>query len=1169
MAFVCENKNCFAPENKKSKEYPVAMECPFCDIPLTQKSDFSEQEQRLLDSLPYLIAYPLKRTLLENHQLTRLNFFKDTFLNYLKYLGLIVASEFFNSNLKNKNMVALFQNTLAEPSFGTWNLFIRETLSYLEKQNHEFFCKELPGYYQQIETGKKRKLYKGEIQIISTNGEVELKKQQATAIGMLINFRNKHLGHGLTMDEDTSKLLWKEYSPIFFSLLDKMKFSSQYQMFKNEHGETINLHSANLNQIEHKNPLPSKVWLENSGYDKLDIIPFFVVPGDLAIPKENKEQILAYESYTGKTLKFFSPEGTEKRTSGKILERLNLLLKEKQIEKTHSPEEFTNQVFNAEVDEYNNYILQSLFSERKVIPGVYVNRNLIESKLRDWTGARSSIFFIAAEAGSGKTNLIVEKQKQYKESGFKSLIIRAGRMNKTSLEEELKYILNIQPKSDISEYKEIAGTQAKPTFIFIDGLNEAPKPQDIWSEILKISKKFDSGSLKFVVSTRTNTQVDLDRYELSDKDKSLIYKETSDGEDIKSSAFWLTPLDMEETKKAWDIYTEKDKSRFKPLFTFNDIAHIDRSIYNQISNPLILRIFLETYNSKKLLKKGKNHINIWEEWFATFNQEEKEFMMLLVDEVWTKGVNELLLDDLLNHPKIKDYLVSDTLSSPYPKLKNLGWISRVIKDLDIKISFTVEALLIYLIGKHLEKDKFKVNLQFLNSILNENMILKTSGIEEYLSSKAIIGDIEILENLIDESGKGINISTRPLLNYIKSNEIVSLEEKLMKNPTEGDWKALQLLFELLDKLALEKLRKSLATTFIKHSNFKNNAEIKFGLNSILLLDNEVAKNTINQISETDIINTKDSNLINLLADYLYHISKFDKALEFYEKALQIGLKNLGEEHPTVALSYNQIGSAWYIKGDYDKALEYHEKALQIRLKNLGEEHPTLANSYVQIGSDWNSKGNYYKSLEFFEKALQIRLKNLGEEHPKISNLYNNIGFTLNRKGDFNKSLEFHEKALHIRLKILGEEHTRVSTSYSNIGTAWESKGDFDKALEFYKKALQIRLKNLGEEHQSVGHLYNKIGSAWENKEDYDKALEFYEKALQIRLITLSEQHPRVAISYNSIGDAWRAKGEYDKSLEFYEKALQIRLKNLGEEHPDTTTSYNNIELLRKTISKNK
>lgn len=62
----------------------------------------------------------------------------------------------------------------------------------------------------------------------------------------------------------------------------------------------------------------------------IDILPFFIVPGEVSLGKDDKEQILAYESYTGKTIKFFSPEGTEKQTSGKILEKLNLLLRDKQ-----------------------------------------------------------------------------------------------------------------------------------------------------------------------------------------------------------------------------------------------------------------------------------------------------------------------------------------------------------------------------------------------------------------------------------------------------------------------------------------------------------------------------------------------------------------------------------------------------------------------------------------------------------------------------------------------------------------------------------------------------------------------------------------------------------------------------------------------------------------------
>ncbi len=39
----------------------------------------------------------------------------------------------------------------------------------------------------------------------------------------------------------------------------------------------------------------------------------------------------------------------------------------------------------------------------------------------------------------------------------------------------------------------------------------------------------------------------------------------------------------------------------------------------------------------------------------------------------------------------------------------------------------------------------------------------------------------------------------------------------------------------------------------------------------------------------------------------------------------------------MAMSYNNIGNAYYSKGDYDEALQYYGKALQIQLKALGEK----------------------------------------------------------------------------------------------------------------------------------------------------------------------------------------------------------------------------------------
>ena len=77
MSFICNNSDCSAPDNKKNKSYPSAMECPFCDAPLIEVVAFSEEETSLINNLPYVIAYPLQKTLKEKHAWTKINLLKD------------------------------------------------------------------------------------------------------------------------------------------------------------------------------------------------------------------------------------------------------------------------------------------------------------------------------------------------------------------------------------------------------------------------------------------------------------------------------------------------------------------------------------------------------------------------------------------------------------------------------------------------------------------------------------------------------------------------------------------------------------------------------------------------------------------------------------------------------------------------------------------------------------------------------------------------------------------------------------------------------------------------------------------------------------------------------------------------------------------------------------
>ena len=1165
--YNCQTPSCAIAISKA--EFPVAINCPVCQTPLSEVVDYLSQEDiALIASLPYVIAYPLQQTLLEKHLPQRINLFKDTFLNYLKYLGLLSASEFFNSDIKDKGMVLLFQQNLIETAFGKWNHYIREIIKFLKEQNHNLFCPELATYYELVETGNKSKKHKGEIEFIDVNGDIQLKKQEATSIGMLINFRNRYLGHGLTLDAQKAEALWQEYFPIFRNLLEQLSFARDYPMLKREDGNTYLLHSADITAVDSNIVSNSSIWIENKAGKVINILPFFIVPGEVSLVKEDKEQMLTYESYTGKTIKFFSPEGTEKQTSGKLLEKLNLLLRDKQKEVPFAPEEFTKEEFLNKIAEENKLLLETLISEKKIIPGVYQHREEMEIKLREWIGARANIFFIAAEAGSGKTNLLAEIQKQYAEHDLPSLLIRAGRMEKQSLKEQIAYLLNIDLHQGLENYSALAGTQAEPTFILIDGLNEANHSGAIWQEILSLSAIFETGSLKFVVTNRANTKADLERYLVSDKEQEFLYGENKDNEKgLGAFSYWLTALDMKEMKGAWENYATKDKARFKPQFTFDAIAEFDRGIYNQINNPLILRLFLEIYNSKTLPKKGNKHLHIWSDWLKTFSEAEQTFFTLVADEIWDSGANELLLDDLLNNEILKPYFTSDVINAPYARLKNLGWISSYTKDLNSYVGFTVEGSLLYLLSKKLQTQTSTINLEDVKNILQTNNKLQTAAIEAFLGEEALIGNLDLLSELIDTEDQDISICITPLVLFLKIFGVKTTIEKVLENPTENDWKTLLKLDEQLDDLQLHVLRKEFLTEVMQNNDMKIKESLSLGFEAIKIFDKSEALYYFEKINTQLSFIQENGKLLFLFGDCQRYFSNYDKALEYYEKTLSIYIKTFGGTHSRVAFLYNNMGLIWDSKGEYDKALEYYEKTLSIYIKKFGDEHPDVAMSYNNIGTVSINKGEIDKGLKYFEKSLAINLKTYGGMHPRVATSYYNAGVIFSDQGEYDKSLEYLEKCLTIQLRTLGGEHPDIASSYNGFGTLLARKGENDKALVYFEKSLAIHLKTFVGAHPDLAKVYGNIGIMYGKKGKYDEVIEYFENSLAIQLKTLGSEHPNVATSYNYIGTAWDKKGEYDKALGYYEKCLAIQLKTLGSEHLDVGNSYFDIGNINKSLKK--
>lgn len=562
------------------------------------RKSWDDADNKIIKKYPYFLAHPYKRALEEEDGFKRLHLLKEVFLNYLKFLGLLTASEYFNSNLKIGEINRAFKSFLYRPQFGHWNAFMRSAIKALNDHKHVWFVTELPGYYEEVETNPYAK-----------DGD--------TSIGKLIYYRNHYLGHGTVPSDQQCFSLWEENFNLLKDLLIKLDFCKNYTIVSNDKTVSWRLMGDEITRVNLRQKLKSNVAILNSANEELSIVPFFILPGE-AFTKDvsSRAKLMVYEQNTGSRIVFFSPESIHGETSNQhILEQLNLLIRDKEKQEPISIKDLNESIWKSVLKENNEATIQSLLSEKKVIKGIYQERQDAEVALRSWVGARAGLFFLAAEAGSGKTNLLVEMNRQYAELGLDTILLRGNRFRAPHIWEELCYRLNLTPDSSLAEAGFAKYEQENPLMILIDGANENSNSKALFESIIQFLDQHKGGHIKIVLSWRVNTKSELPQAD--EKYESIIYSDAKEGnrEDnvIARSCHWLKPLNKVEVEGAWNKYVsdKQDKVRRKPNFSYEELTYRDRSLSDQLDNPLLLRLFLELNNGKGLPKSRGGFISIW------------------------------------------------------------------------------------------------------------------------------------------------------------------------------------------------------------------------------------------------------------------------------------------------------------------------------------------------------------------------------------------------------------------------------------------------------------------------------------------------------------------------------------------------------------------------------
>ncbi len=312
--------------------------------------------------------------------------------------------------------------------------------------------------------------------------------------------------------------------------------------------------------------------------------------------------------------------------------------------------------------------------------------------------------------------------------------------------------------------------------------------------------------------------------------------------------------------------------------------------------------------------------------------------------------------------------------------------------------------------------------------------------------------------------------------------------------------------------------------------------------------------------QTALKNTADLAITIKLAKALTKEKQYKESNKLYSKILSKKLSGwqkveVNEGLGTNANHQNQI----------DKALIFYQKALQI-----AEEHnitPKISSLNAMIASILAKKGEKKEANIYIQNTLETSRSEHLQKRAKVQNKVADV-YQVNR--DFDNEIQLRKQTLDeleeaqvesISIESDEEESkTKLSASQLNldIGRAYIDKNEYDKAIPYLEKSAAKALVNKDLEIQKnavqkLSELYKKIGNS-------KKALQSYQEYARIvdALYLEKESEIKAAINMSSV---LRDKQNRINSLEKDRKLTKSRYQLTQSEQELTLANYRRQRLL--------
>jgi len=243
------------------------------------------------------------------------------------------------------------------------------------------------------------------------------------------------------------------------------------------------------------------------------------------------------------------------------------------------------------------------------------------------------------------------------------------------------------------------------------------------------------------------------------------------------------------------------------------------------------------------------------------------------------------------------------------------------------------------------------------------------------------------------------------------------------------------------------------------------------------------------------MNVEYGHLLHFIGSVFKRQDMYDKALEYYEKELQLA-RDIGDKLLEAEALY--LSAAMYgTKGDLDKELDYELKSLNIYTELKRKK--SIALILGNISNNYADRKDYKKAIEYCEKAREVY--EALHEIDKASWLYAALGRYHTKLAQYKKAIDYFDKALAATKKVETKQLLYQSEIKHDIAFTYAAMGNYKEAFNNFLEYRQLEDSlNSMDNKRYLNELETKYDT-----EKKEKAIELLNKDKAMQSMELSRQ----------------------------------------------------------------